>query len=263
MTPPSSNYNYVSDVEMNDSGETYISMVGHMMPNSGVYYSADTATNISLIETLAGYNVYGLAKNSQEDIFAACWDQYNNIFGGVFVKHNQSDDWFWLNQNLSLHDIVINSKDYIYVANGSLNTGIFVSYDNGITFEKMSNGLPAFSDPDQLFLDKDEYLYAFIYHPDHSRIYKTKYSTIATQDIINTLPVITHYPNPAHDVLHIVMPEHQHTTYKVQIYDMQGRLQHQEVTATLNIQVSQLSAGLYAYTIQAENHFFTNTFVKH
>ncbi len=266
-TPESSagSHNYVTDIEMNDSGETYISMVGHIMPNSGVYYSTDTANNISLIETLAGYDVYGLAKNSQEDIFTACWDHYINPPGGVFVKYNQSNDWVWLNQHLSLRNIVINSKDYIYVANGSLNIGVFVSYDNGITFEKMSNGLPNFpiDGPKKLLLDKDEYLYAFLYDTDDSRIYKTKHSTIATQDIIDSNPAITHYPNPVHDVLHIVMPEHQHTAYKVQIYDMQGRLQHQEVTATLNIQVSQLSAGLYTYTIQAENHFFTNTFVKH
>ncbi len=146
-----------------------------------------------------------------------------------------------------------------------MNMGVFVSYDDGITFEKMSDGLPNFfiDGPEKLLLDKDGYLYAFFYHPDDSRIYKTKHSTIATQDIIDNKPTVTHYPNPVHDMLYIVMPEYQHKVYTVQIYDMQGRLQHQEVTSTLNINVGHLSTGIYAYTIQYENQFFTNTFVKY
>lgn len=80
-------------------------------------------------------------------------------------------------------------------------------------------------------------------------------------------PFVQLYPNPVHEVLHLVMDQPEPTTYHLQVVNLQGQvvMQHvidQQGLQTHTLAVSDLPAGMYWLHGQSDQGSFTQSFIK-
>jgi hypothetical protein len=85
-------------------------------------------------------------------------------------------------------------------------------------------------------------------------------STLGTDDFNKA--GLSVYPNPAHDVLTIALPQGTEIT-KTEIYTMTGQKVQEAATGNQNINIAGLAAGVYIIKAQtADNSAYNSRFVK-
>lgn len=82
-----------------------------------------------------------------------------------------------------------------------------------------------------------------------------------------TNPLVQLYPNPARDVLHLVLDQPAATPYQLQVVNTQGQVVHhqlldQQGLTTYTLPVADLPSGMYWLHGRSEDGAFTQSFVK-
>ncbi len=253
---------YISDIEISNTGIIYISLMCFFQDMGGVFQSTNNGLNWEHVGLL-NHQIRGMAINSNDDVFTSDWYTMNDDeIPGIYALYQGATE-FELKRYVSDGcDIVIDSEDHIFVA---ANESVLQSADNGETFEYIDEPLSQYIQI--LQLDDSGYIYGAI----HNKLIRSIYPTITsidTKDQIDLSHIINISPNPATYFINInLLPRlvnSQHIT--ISIYDQYGK---QCINRTINIidnhiqiDVSYLKPGIYYIGIYDENTVLNSKFIK-
>jgi hypothetical protein len=248
---------YVSDIELSNSGELFVSLNGYFYNQGGVYKSDDAGVNWEYVGLL-NHQVMAIALNSNRDVFTGDWWIMDDETIGIHALYENANNFELIFDANYVTDIVIDLNGNIYAA---ANEGVVLSVDNGLTFNYIEDELSA--NIEFLHIASDGHLYGTRFN----RIVKsidpiTGVGASYTNGITSKA-----YPSPASFYLYIEIPEPRPSTiYELHIYDMFGKIVY-ENKACLNanpfyIDVSLLTAGYYLVEIRQNNKIYKSSFVK-
>ena len=253
----------------NPKGDIYVGL-----SNSTLVKSSDNAASWQEISRFPPYaGIASLAVNSQDHIFVSLWDSEGA--GLYFSEQLRSTDngrtWIKINTPVRNNDgpvhFAINNPGYIFSwANGG-NEILAISFDNGVTWRTIDNGI-----------EYDAGISSFVFSPDGSIYIGTRNSGVyrnavdfssavkassAKPDYYN---LFQNYPNPfnAQTVIKYSLPNR--TLVSLLIYDINGKFvrtlineienngTHQVVWDGFDDNGKQIGSGVYLLQMQAGDY---------
>lgn len=168
-----------------------------------------------------------------------------------------------LRDDLLVMDISINSDGVLFLGcdwEPGFPGGVYRSYDNGQTWEKIITGL-LHNSVHELCLSPDEYLYAITYAP--AELFRSTQSTVTAIPMTpqaSDYPFV--YPNPFIDKITLELSNNAHFKYiQVDIYSLSGNLlgkfnyyEDSLSNLTLNLQRLNLAVGIYCLRFKTERY---------
>jgi hypothetical protein len=252
---------YISDIEISNTGIIYISLSCFFQDMGGVFRSIDNGQNWEYVGLL-NHQIKGMAINLNDDVFTLDWYTMNDDeIPGIYALYQGATEFELKRYVIYGSDIVIDSEDHIYAA---ANESVLQSDDNGETFEYIDEPLSQFIQI--LQLDDSGYIYGAI----HSRLVRSIYPTITSinaKDNTNTSKLHLS-PNPVNDIININLLPGLANSQRITIgiYDQYGK---QCINRTINtidnhiqIDVSCLKQGMYFIGILYDNTLLNSKFIK-
>ena len=267
--------NLSGPIFINSNGDMYIGT-----RNNGIAISSDNGISWQQLDVkfppYAG--IASLAVNSQDHIFVSLWDTEGA--GLYFSEQLRSTDngktWIKINTPVRNNDgpvhFAVNNPGYIFSwANGGYEI-IAISFDNGMTWTTIDNGI-----------EYDAGINSFVFSPDGS-IYVGTYNSGVYRNTIDfssgvkassakpdDYNLFQNYPNPfnAHTVIKYSLANRAYIS--LLIYDINGKLvrtltdeienngTHQVVWDGLDNNGKQIASGIYLLQMKAEDY---STFKK-
>ncbi|MDC8005652.1 T9SS type A sorting domain-containing protein [Aureisphaera galaxeae] len=176
--------------------------------------------------------------------------RYGEDSGHVYRTTDAGATWIDLGTSLPdipINDIVKDSYGNLFLATDA---GVFASADNGANWAPFGDNMPPVVVTDMHIHEGDEYLYAATYG-------RSAYKMDIANDILSTSDsnfeaAIAMYPNPASELVNIVLKGQEETT-EVAVYDALGRIAlpaQRLANGVLN--VASLSSGVYYVKINQQ-----------
>jgi photosystem II stability/assembly factor-like uncharacterized protein len=253
---------YVSDIDISNTGEIFVSLSGFFNGQGGVYKSADGGANWIYVGLL-NHQVLTIAINSNNEVFTGDWWVMNwNDTPGIHALYEGSDEFELIFDAYHATDIVIDSNGNIYAA---ANEGVVRSFNNGQSFEIIEDELS--TTIEFLHIGFNEHLYGIRFN----RIVKSIdpiMTVIDDSHIVELIENVRVYPNPVSTMLYLdIGSKHKHASFnEVFIYDIHGKSIYINEKAFLGnpyqFDVSQLSQGLYLIKIQQNGKILNARFIK-
>jgi hypothetical protein len=242
---------YISDIEISNTGIIYISLMCFFQDMGGVFRSTDNGLTWEYIGLL-NHQIRGMAINSNDDVFTSDWYTMNDDeIPGIYALY-QGNTEFELKRYISDGtDIVIDPENHIYVA---ANESMLQSDDNGETFNYIDDPLSQYIQI--LQLDDSGYLYGAI----HSKLVRSIYPTITSQqEVLADKSALTYnYPNPfsGKTTIHYNMTTNEAVPIAIKIFDRLGKMvKLLDVQAaktninTVELDMHDLPSGMYYYSL--------------
>lgn len=236
----------------------------------GIYRSVDlgdTWTHFGLSD----HYISSLAINSDGDLFAGTRGHTYNYSGGVFVLRLGTNQWDTLNSSELVNSMVINTQDIIFIACSDLDWyvgGVRKSKDNGLTWEILNDGLGE-QEINNLEIGIDGHLYA---SGPSTPLFRSISSTITSikRDNKQQTSYCYNYPNPFFNqtTIHFLLFNNHTNQVLISIIDASGntvkQLLHHRIPGnkqSIKINASNMSPGIYYYSIRSGNDVITNRMV--
>ncbi|HNX43955.1 MAG TPA: sialidase family protein, partial [Bacteroidales bacterium] len=190
----------ISDIAIAPDGTIYIGLMCFMEDMGGVYKSTDNGITWEYVG-FHNNQVSNIELNAEGDLYVGVFGSFTDLNGGLYVIRNGSATIDTCLYGPSINGLVVNTAGHIY-ASIAWTTGIFISKDDGETFEIESSGLPI-GPMGRLYVDQDEYVYAKTDFSS-SLLYRTVEPTITdvkNKTELSSPNLLVLYPNPATDRL--------------------------------------------------------------
>jgi photosystem II stability/assembly factor-like uncharacterized protein len=180
--------------------------------------------------------------------------RYGEDDGHVYKSIDAGLNWLDITANLPdipVNDIVLDKYDNLYLAT---DVGVMVTKDQTISWEVLGTNLPSVVVTDMHIHEDSEYLYIGTYG-------RSAYKLDIFGDILNTAAnqaeyEVFLYPNPASEIVNIVLPGNT-GKISVTLYDAMGRIlkeqNYEEVKSEYLFSLDSNAAGAYFVTIDTGN----------
>jgi ligand-binding sensor domain-containing protein len=209
----------------------------------GVFLSTDNGTSwVQVNNGLTNTWVFALAV-SETAVFVGTYD-------GVFVSTNNGTSWTAANSGLTnyfINSIVI-SGEYIFTGTAG---GVFLSTDNGTSWTEMNDGLTNIT-INALAISETTVFAG----TNGSAVWKRPLSEfVGINDVSSTNRVMNIYPNPASDMITVIIDPSINPSLTLKIYNITGSLVKTELVKEnqQQINVSDLNSGIYMVEIKSKN----------
>jgi len=254
---------YISDIAISSTGEIFVSVSGYFVDQGGVYKSLDNGVTWEYIGLL-NHQVLTIELNSNNDLFAGDWWVINNDTPGIYALYEGNSGFELVFDAYNVTDMVVNSEDVIYA---SANEGVVRSFDSGLTFEIIDDGLS--NNLKFLNIGYDGFLYGA---KSNSLVKSIEpiVTGIETEILTDTNKDIWVYPNPAYDILNvnILIGINGNQTCETRIYNLFGELVNKsdmhfsKLGHYFQLNVSNLSGGTYLLECLVDTEVLTSLFIK-
>ena len=245
----------------NSNGDIFIGT-----DTGGMYRSTDNGDSwIQINNGLTASNVWSLAINSNEDIFAgAMIADFDTTDNGVYRSTDNGDSWTQINNGLSGLDVgclAINSNGDIFAGTGVWyieGDGVFRSTNNGENWTQINNGLTEL-DVHSLAINLEGYIYAGTV----SGVFRSINTTVTEVEEDKLLPsaftLDQNYPNPFNPSTTIKYSVPKLSFVTIKIYDVLGSevatlVNEEKPVGTYEVELelqSNLPSGVYFYQLKA------------
>lgn len=251
---------YVSDIDIRNTGEIFVSTSGFFYNQGGVYRSIDDGFKWDHVGLL-NHQVLTLEVNSKNEVFTGDWWVLNNDVFGIHGLYEKSDTFNLIFDAFHVTDIEIDTNDYIYSA---ANESVVCSYDNGQSFEYIDD--PLSSNLEYLHIGP----FGHLFGTRIKRLVKSIEPLITgtKEGIDNVSGYICIYPNPAEGILNLSLKSgfNERFPSEILIYDVLGNLicSYMKVLTEERCQlnINHLTQGLYFIKIIQGNLIYNSIFIK-
>lgn len=268
-----SNVEYVKDIEIKNSDTIYVGTTKFTGEGGGVYRSTDGGDSWQHIG-LSDHYVSSLALNTSGDLFAGTQGHAWLGGGGVFVMRKGQEEWVQIYNDDLVTSMVINTEDEIYIGCYFLDGyqgGVRRSADDGQSWEDISNSDMYIYHLDELVLDVWGYLYAVVRDSPTPLYRSIEPTTTSVYEQPNSQHITTYnYPNPFSDetTIYLSHPNMVPAEVQVTIFNSYGNIIEKMdlpkcfwKEQSIKWHSKQLPAGVYYYTITADNQYSINKMV--
>jgi len=250
-----------------DNQELYLAINSYGLGFNGVYHSTDAGQTWSLLTLPITGDVGCVYVSNTGDVYAGVSDDFDwSISGGLYRSTDHGASWSVLLNNPRIVDIQANpginnvllatSQQWYNVSNGE-DYGIYLSQDNGNTWQNIT------------LQNINHTVFDFArFNPHNPRevfagtggggLWRTSVAIASTVPEIAQSPDFTFdvYPNPAHDVLHLLLPSRVHPS-SYRIINTKGQVAGKGVfsqPSNKTIYISGLASGIYFLEVEANGH---------
>lgn len=240
---------YVSDLDISNTGEIYVSTMCFEYNQGGVYKSSDLGYTWDYVGLL-NHQVLTIEVNSNGDVFAGDWWVMNNETPGIHALYNGSDDFELIRPGGNITDIAITSDNHIYAATYSK---VYYSFNNGNNFYPIEDTL---SDYVNYFLiDSYNHLYAYNFY----KFVRSLNPVVTGEAIVfsNNDFDFSIYPNPAIEYINIERNTDYYCkeNYYIEILSLDGHIVFKKLGQDTNrpstLRISSLQTGEYIIRISS------------
>lgn len=197
--------------------------------NGGVYRSYNQGNSWIHIG-LDDEWIHTLAINSNDDLFAGSLGEYNVNVGSVFRSTNNGESWLELRDDLLVTSVAVDAEDKIYIGCCSFsgyNSIIYISDDNGLTWNDLQSGIYAFnSDIVEIIISDDNYAYAICSGSYSNNIYRSIQPTTKYEnELAPTMNKVSlsNYPNPFNPITTISYTLSKDSNVEISVFNINGQ----------------------------------------
>lgn len=257
------NAEVINAIAENSQGKLFagsISFQGDLSPG-GIYNSTDGGATWQL--TGLNYHfVSSIVINDEDEIFVGTNGHWFNGSGRIYKSTDSGQTWDIVFDNHYILSLSINEYNEIAAAS---ETGIFCTYDDGVTWENItpSDTVVNFQ---KVAFHPENHLYAISYFA-----YADLYRTIEPVSVNNNYTVnspneITLYPNPSDNKIFLSYEDEDIQYNEIFITDLSGRIMRRikpQYTNTIKIQIEDLLPAVYLIHCKSDHNISTVRFIKY
>jgi len=257
---------YVADIAIAPNGDISIGLGCYLPDMGGLYRSTNGGADWEFLG-LFNRMVENLEYNAQGDLIIGVRGGSDGTGGIYAIYHDNPDQIVECLAGPNVNGLTLNSEGDIYAGSGWPH-GVWVSTDNGLSFQLENSGLPYYP-IGKIEVDSNDYIYALLEGGSHF-IYRTTCPTVTG---VNKLPdnnkngSLFIFPTPVSEVLQGKMnDELPDGIYNYTITDITGRLIVSNrllvFQNSFSLNTSSLSKGYYVFTIYSNELTYSAKIIK-
>jgi hypothetical protein len=251
----------ITTIVMDDNEDIYAGSTGNLsLDSAGLYISHNNGNFWSHLEPSYHFGVQDIALNYCGKLIAAViWDT-GWIFGGLYEYDPIENTWQCLKYGERGNAIVVNKIDdyYFGIDNELSSGGCMVSYDSGVNWQNLNNGLTN-TNIKILEITPDGFLFSVSSFP--AKVFRSIEPTYTGIPYSTYTKVkIKYYPNPFSEISGLYLESNTHGNFTIEIYNAFGKKVYynniflqEYLTRRIDTNINCFQDGIYSLIIRYED----------